>query len=198
MTSRVTRARWWRRSLLERSRPLRRGGGVLALAILFTLATATSGAAQGTLNGEELTSVGPPASDAGCSNGTIRYDVAATATGPYPGTGEEFGEITLSGGTVTFWHATFIITSGATIVRGTVDLAPGGTGIGTCLPNGGSASSATLTYTTSSPFVETGPTQTSMTFAFTGPNSFVEHFGPTVMPGCDTNGNGNGNDECNQ
>ena len=170
--------------------------------VALELATKPAGeatATAGTLNGEVFGSVG--SNDSGCTgSSSLNYFFLGTATGPYAGTFDEFGDVTFSGGTITSWHANFTIMSGANVVQGTIDLAPGGTGTATCASAaGGTASSTSLIYTTSSPFIETGPTQTTLSFTFGGVGgSFAEHFGSVQQAGCDTSGQGNGDDQCNQ
>ncbi|HEX8916941.1 MAG TPA: hypothetical protein VF898_00420 [Chloroflexota bacterium] len=125
----------------------RRFGRCLVVAALpfMTLlglgAPTTLHAQAASLSGEELSNSAPGsyAFDFPCSSPgsyTVSFSVSGTATGPYPGTFTESGTLsytintpygTSNSGTVTDFSATFVITSGKTIVIGSKALDPSGT-----------------------------------------------------------------------
>jgi len=148
----------------------------------------------------------------------------AVATGPYAGTFTETGTITFnSAGRVTGWTAHFMIfdASFTKVVEGDKTMLTGG--LGTCsngslpTPGGGivltEAGNATATMTYSATITgsppntppDTGTVTAALVFTQVGDtvtgSSLTEHFGPlvpVVQPGCNTSGNGNGNDSCSQ
>jgi len=196
---------------------LHRAAAVLVVALSLVLASAGSALAAPTLAGEAFTWSGPPgAGDVSCSpiTGSFSYEaLPPDIAGPtYPGSFAEVGNITFAGGVVTAWDATFDIYSplGAHVASGATHLAPGGGRPVTCTPSfltrTGSAS-AVLTYTATfdgAAGTDTGAASATVSFANTlgvTAGTFTETFGaplPIVQPGCNTTGNGNGNDECNQ
>lgn len=196
---------------------LHRAAAVLGVALSLLLASAGLALAAPTLAGETFTWSGPPgAGGVSCSPITGKFSYEALppdSAGPtYPGSFAEVGDIVFAGGVVTAWDATFDIYSstGAHVAKGTTHLAPGGGGPATCTPSfltrTGSAS-AVLNYTATfdgSAGTDTGTASATISFANTlgvTAGTFSETFGapqPIVQPGCNTTGNGNGNDECNQ
>ncbi|MDQ6878098.1 MAG: hypothetical protein M3082_10455 [Candidatus Dormibacteraeota bacterium] len=187
----------------------------LISAVLFLVGTSLGAAAATTLYGETFTWTGVGTNGSffcsGTTSGSMSYSARGTtavATGPNPGTFRESGQITFSGGVITGWAATFRITSGTTTINGSKALLTAGPA--SCNPGGPSclnpmtgSATATLSYTTTTPFVETGNSLAVLhgvlgcNDSITG-STFSETFGPAVQPGCNTNTNGQGNDECDQ
>jgi len=115
-------------------------------ALMLFVATATSASAQ-TLYGELLAAdrsqlqITADCNPAG--NSTISFTVSGLATGPYPGTFTETGVATIGpqpfplaqAEPVTSFSASFVITSGSTVITGTKQLTDPGnlsTGLGFC------------------------------------------------------------------
>lgn len=102
--------------------------GTVALLLAAALLAVPVAAAQTTLTltGESL--VADPTSDmtveCGPTASHITYDAFGTATGPYPGTFTEHGELTLQAGEVHSFNAHFTIESGTTTITGMKELDP--------------------------------------------------------------------------
>jgi hypothetical protein len=150
----------------------------------------------------------------------------AIAAGPYPGFYAESGSVTLTNGVITAWTATWNVAStpgGQPYVSGTKSLSVAGTGPFLCFVNFAAGTlNATLSYTASGatgspppgtlPFTgsSTGLATSSLVFNTTslgnppGPGTasgtFTESFlgSPPPTLGCNTDGESNGNDECEQ
>jgi hypothetical protein len=150
----------------------------------------------------------------------------AVAAGPYPGFYTESGTVTVANGVVTGWTANWSVASapgGEPYVTGTKTLSVAGVGPFVCLTglfaagtlnatlsytaNGGAGAppsgtpafagpatglaTASLTFNTSSFGTPPGPGKASGTFS--------ENFlGSPVLLGCNTDGESNGNDQCEQ
>jgi hypothetical protein len=101
-------------------------GPVILLVTLLALAGAPTAAAQApSLSGETLTSDTSLSSAADCgpsNTGTGSYTVAGPAIGPFPGSFEETGTVTIENGQVTAFEATFTIQSGLSEIQGTKTL----------------------------------------------------------------------------
>lgn len=110
----------------------------MAIAIgLLAVVPAAGAQVVVTLTGETLQTTGGSATvrcgATPVDTATITYDVTGTATGPYPGTFQETGSVTLSAGVAVAYEATFQITSGTTMITGTKTLAASQLGgSGTC------------------------------------------------------------------
>lgn len=77
------------------------------------------------LSGTANTGLSIGALDVDCQpsgTSTVTYTVEGTSLGPYPGTFEETGSFTVTGGMVDSFDATFTITSGTTEITGTKTL----------------------------------------------------------------------------
>ncbi len=188
------------------------------------LAVGASGAAAATtLAGELLTTA--PLIDFAIINGNCNATGSSTfnihargfATGPVPGMPgaiypngfSESGTFTLASpiGPLTSFSSNFSIypLDGSATVTGTKGLV--GTGIGSCTPNTPGfpvtnvSVSATVSYSVTSPFVETGTAPLTIT-EVRGNVTFTEGpFLPTppaLLLGCNTDGQSNGNDQCQQ
>jgi hypothetical protein len=190
------------------------------------LAVGSSGAsaATTTLAGEILTTA--PLIDFALVNGNCNafgswsfgFGASGFATGPvpgkspltsYPGGFHESGTFTLASptGPLTSFSSNFSIypLDGSPTVTGTKGLV--GTGTGSCMPNTPGfpvtnlSVSATVSYSVTSPFVETGTAPLTIT-EVRGNVTFTEGpFLPTPPPlllGCNTDGQSNGNDQCLQ
>jgi hypothetical protein len=116
-------------------------------ALVSFVITATSASAQSTLDGELLVSNPPqPLITADCNpagNSTISFSASGVASGPYPGTFTETGVATIGpqpfpnvqAEPVTSFFASFVITSGSTVITGTKQLTDPdnlSTGLGFC------------------------------------------------------------------
>jgi hypothetical protein len=152
----------------------------------------------------------------------------ALAAGPYPGYYTESGTVTVTGAVITAWTATWSVAStpgGAPYVSGTKTLSVGGAApTFICFTNFAAGTlTATLTHSASSApgprpagipaFVgpANGLATASLTFNTTSlgdpptpgtaSGSFTETFlgsAPPPSRGCNTDGDSNGNDECEQ
>src|ERR1700694_2788856 len=186
------------------------------------LAVGASGASAATMTlaGEILTSA--PLIDFALVNGncnalgsaTFGFFASGFATGPVPGqppasrfTGfQESGTFTLASptGPLTSFSSNFSIypLDGSPTVTGTKRLV--GTGTGSCAPNTlGNVKdlsvSATVSYSVTSPFVETGTAPLTITDVRDNVTFTEGPFLPTPPPlllGCNTDGQSNGNDQC--
>jgi hypothetical protein len=150
----------------------------------------------------------------------------AIAAGPNPGFYVESGTVTLANGVITAWTATWGVAStpgGVPYVSGTKSLSVAGTGPFLCFVNFAAGTlNATLSYTASGatgspppgtlPFTgsATGLATASLVFNTsslgnppgpgTASGTFTETFlgSPAPAPGCNTDGNSTGNDNCEQ
>jgi hypothetical protein len=118
-------------------------------ALLLLVITATSASAQQSTLFGELLAADPPQMQitADCNpagNSTISYSATGVATGPYSGTYTETGVATIGPQPfpgvqpelVTSFSASFVITSGSTVITGTKQLTDPGnlsTGLGVCI-----------------------------------------------------------------
>jgi hypothetical protein len=76
-----------------------------------------------TLSGELTTATGTASLNCtSASSGSGSYDVAGTATGPYPGVVEEHATFMFEDGVINTFNATFSIVSGATTITGLINL----------------------------------------------------------------------------
>ncbi len=194
----------------------------LVSSVVFLAVGASGASAATTLAGETLTSAAlheEALVNGMCSNGGGSFQIFASgsATGPVPGqppasrfTGfQESGMFTLASptGPLTSFSSRFSIypLDNSQTVTGTKGLV--GTGTGSCTPRlpgfnvTNLSVSATVSYSVTSPFVETGTALLTIT-EVSGSVTFTEGpFVPTPPPlllGCNTDGQSNGNDECQQ
>ena len=135
---------------------------------------------------------------------TFTFDASGPATGPNPGRFHETGSFTIASpaGPLTNFSAAFTIHSLLLAdVVGTKGLVSS-TGAAGCVPGGFFSDAhflASTSYAVTAPFRETGTAPLTLDFRY--PGTFREGpFTPTpaVQPGCDTNGQSNGDDQCNQ
>jgi hypothetical protein len=122
---------------------LLRFAGVVVAAVLFAVPTTSLAAGTNqpptgeTLNGDN-TGPGPFSSAITCQSltaGTLTFTISGLALGPYPGTFTESGTVTISGGVVTSFSASFTITSGSTTLTGTKTGPVSSPGSGQCVEN---------------------------------------------------------------
>ncbi len=186
----------------------------LVLCVGFLAVGATGASAAATLAGEILASV--PRSDSTLVNGncnalgsaTFIFGTSGFATGPVPGGFQESGHFTLASpnGPLTGFTSRFSIfpLDGSPTITGTKGLV--GTGTGSCTPNTlGNVKdlsvSATVSYSVTLPFVETGTAPLTITDVRDNVTFTEGPFLPTppaLLLGCNTDGQSNGNDQCQQ
>jgi hypothetical protein len=195
-----------------------------ASATLLSVVSSPAVAAASSMSGEVFAGVAnyPQTSVTTCDATTVAVhfgSINQTATGPFPGVYRESGNVVLTNGVITGWSASWSVAATTTAepyVGGTKILLTAGGGAVACSAAGGStttALTATLQYSADVACCGAPPAGTA---TFVGPDSglatislsfdtaaktgaFTETFG--VAPsqtGCDTTGNGNGNDECVQ
>jgi hypothetical protein len=196
---------------------MRRVSLILALTALFSLGTSSLGLAAAPLTGEVFlwSGLGANGNFVCATNTHFAYDLFfGDATGPYPGPFYEHGDVTLSGGVVTAWTGYFNIYTDTThstiLVSGTEQLVPGTGGPAACtaltpVSSETGHASGTLSYTATLPDATTdsgtsvaGIDYTLNFLTESASGLFTQTFGPVVQAGCNTGGNGNGNDSCNQ
>ncbi|MDQ6877722.1 MAG: hypothetical protein M3082_08485 [Candidatus Dormibacteraeota bacterium] len=183
-----------------------------AVLMLLLLPGIAQAANPGSLQGETLTS--PPGGSHATINcttpiaapnvivpliaafaGTVSYEVLRdpinVATGTYSGTFTETGLLTFDATLQVTLSADFKIynAAGELIVTGHKL----GSGRGICTGGGFEAPLTTVTYTAQTP---AGPDSGTSTYYYSSGGLLSEVF--TSTAGCDTNGNSNGNDQCNQ
>ena len=186
----------------------------LVLAAVFAIAASNLALAAGTLMGETFAWTGSSTSVTGsisCSSTHIHYSVQrGVAAGPVPGRFNETGDITVANGVVTGWTATFKIypltTTLPTLANGTKSLAVGGAATCNGIVGLDSATAmAVLNYSVTFTTAGGGGSESgisvanlNMTLGFSDivTGTFTETFGQ--QPGCDTTGNSQGNDDCQQ
>jgi len=193
---------------------IRRPIFALVIAAVFALAGSNLALAAGTLMGETFAWTGSSTSVTGsisCTSTHIHYSVSrGVAAGPVPGRFNESGDIVVTNGVVTGWTATFKIyplaTTTPVLANGTKSLLVGGAATCNGIAGADSATAtAVLNYSVTFTTAGGGGSETgtsvanlNMTLGFfdivTG--TFTETFGQ--QPGCDTTGNGQGNDDCQQ
>src|SRR3954452_16037838 len=96
--------------ILQWKRHLLLGLGLSMALGLVVVALPAAAFAASTLTGESLTGGSASGNSPACPTAT--YSVSGTATGPYPGTFQETGQISSS------FSANFTITSGSTTITG--------------------------------------------------------------------------------
>jgi hypothetical protein len=182
----------------------RRAGRLLLLTACMAVGVAGIGAVEAhaatpSLAGETFSSPTTGGSVSGtCPNpgkGNLSFSANGRADGPYPGTFNEIGSFSLTGGSLSAFSSTFTVrnTAGTVTVTGSKSLTIGtmascvvnpdgtidlelGTGMGTI--------DATYTATIDGTFPDTGTTRVQLT-AFEGDLSLVENFNspsPTPIP----------------
>ena len=122
----------------------------LALLLLSLPAASRAQTSGGTLNGETLSRSTAGANrsafditNLNCTQGGVAgfdFNTSGTAAGPYPGTYTESGSVTFQnapGGVILSFNSQFTITSGASVITGTKQLAPaqppqGANNLGSC------------------------------------------------------------------
>jgi hypothetical protein len=186
----------------------------LVFAVGFAVAGSNLALAAGTLMGETFAWTGSATSVTGsisCNSTHIHYSVRrGVAAGPVAGRFDESGDIAVTNGVVTGWTATFKIyplaSTQPTLANGTKSLAVGGAA--TCNGVAGLDSAtamAVLNYSVTFTAAGGGGSETgvsvanlNMTLGFSDitTGTFTETFGQ--QPGCDSTGNSQGNDDCQQ
>lgn len=186
----------------------------LVLATVFAIAGSNIALAAGTLTGETFAWTGSSTSVTGsisCTSTHIHYMVRkGVAAGPISGRFDESGDIAVTNGVVTGWTATFKIypltATTPVLANGTKSLTVGGGATCNGIAGADSATAtAVLNYSVTFTAAAGGGSETgtsvanlNMTLGFfdivTG--TFTETFGQ--QPGCDTTGNSQGNDDCQQ
>lgn len=196
----------------------------IASAALLSAVTSPAVAAASSMSGEVFAGTPnyPQTSVTTCDSTTVAIHYGSLnqpATGPYPGVYRETGNITITGGVVTGWGATWEVAASASseaYVSGTKQLQVAGGGVVACSATGASTTTtltATLQYTADLACCGAPPAGTA---AFVGPDSgtatvslsfdttaktgaFNETFGVAAPPpGCDKTGDGNSKDDCDQ
>lgn len=107
--------------------PVLRAAWLLAVCTgALTLASAAAAQTTLTLTGETLVAdpQSPLTVECGPTTSHVTYDAFGTATGLYPGTFTEHGELTLQAGEVLSFNADFTIESGTTTITGTKEVDP--------------------------------------------------------------------------
>jgi hypothetical protein len=109
-------------------------------------------------------------------NGSLTFSFSGTATGPYPGTYTESGSLTITGGTVTAFSATFTITSSAGSVTGSKILDVGNRA--TCIVGDVELDSTRVSYTATikGAYRDTGTGSVSMSAGMSQPDVLNEAF----------------------
>lgn len=186
------------------------------LAVIAALLIPVSASAATTLAGETFTAPFDFFSVNGTCNATgpstFTFNASGPAVGPAGGTFYEgtagqppgTGTITLASptGPVTNFRATFTIKmTGQPDVVGSKTLTSATVAV--CTPNQAFSDlhiEGVTSYTVTAPFVESGTAPLTLNFAF--PGTFIEGpFAagpPPQQPGCDTQGQSNGDDQCQQ